>query len=202
MPEIKKAFLTTKATSSVLLKVFTILGRLWWNIREKTLLEKIYTKLEILKTPWPFGTISLMPSRQKRKTAPKIKNKIERTLIPMMMACITLVLSILLKLKAAPAIKNKKIQKLKFCKIFAYSIFWKARDITLPVIIHFDIEVPSKYIDIQMQGKMPHFLLNRISSWLAWSSCCWGYSCTLLASYAVKSCSSVVTNESTNESEF
>ena len=110
-PEIRNAFFMTKRTYSVVLRLPTMLGRLWWNIRANTLLEKISTKLLKLKKLLLDGVSFLTPSRQNKKMAPPRNSEIVRTLAPMMIAWSTLVLSMLLKEKRAPATKKIVSQK-------------------------------------------------------------------------------------------
>lgn len=85
-------------------------------MNENTLFENNDTKSEIFITPPSDGVSFFMPSRQNRNTAPKRNSTIDMILIPTIIICITLVLSILLKLNAAPETKNTKIQKLKLLK--------------------------------------------------------------------------------------
>ena len=95
----------------MVLRLPTMLGRLWWNIRANTLLEKISTKLLKLKKLLLDGVSFLTPSRQNKKMAPPRNSEIVRTLAPMMIAWSTLVLSMLLKEKRAPATKKIVSQK-------------------------------------------------------------------------------------------
>lgn len=59
-----------------------------------------------------------------------------------------------LKLKAAPEMKNNPNQKLYSLNTFTSS---NTTDNIFPVIMHFDIAVPSKYIDIISEGTILYF---------------------------------------------
>jgi uncharacterized protein YutE (UPF0331/DUF86 family) len=70
----------------------------------------------MLKRPYPSGVTYLGPLRIIKANAPNKKSSMERNLTITIIICITLVLSILRKLKAAPETKKTAIQKLNYCK--------------------------------------------------------------------------------------
>jgi hypothetical protein len=77
-----------------------------------------------------------------------INNEIILTKI--IIACIILVLSMLLKLKTAPERKKRNTQKLNSPTYFTSL---KTFFMILPVIIHLETDVPNKYTEIEMHGK-------------------------------------------------
>lgn len=82
-----------------------------------------------------------------RKRAPPNKSKIETNLTEIMIICIGFVLSMLLKLKAAPQTKKMMIQKLNSERMFpevSPSCGWKASAMIFPVMMHLETEVPMR----------------------------------------------------------
>lgn len=80
----------------------------------------------------------------------------------MIIACITFVLSILLKLNPAPARKKSTNQNSNFAKNYGAEVETNNLAIVFPVMMHLDTEVPNKYTEIAIIGKMPHLSPNNI----------------------------------------
>lgn len=136
-----KEFLTTNLTSSEFPRALTMFGKLWWNIKAKTLSENKFIKDEKLKAPPSEGVKFFTPSLKNKKMAPNINMRIDNILIPIIKTWITFVLSMLLKLNIAPERKKSKTQNQNYFKTFTYV---KTPDIILPVIMHLDTDVPSR----------------------------------------------------------
>ena len=85
--------------------------------------------------------------------APKIISTTDTNLTVMVMTWMGLVLEMLLNEKSAPERKNSVSQN---SNVYSMSTAVNNFERVFPVIMHFDIETPSKYTDIARAGNIFH----------------------------------------------
>lgn len=90
---------------------------------------------------------------------PIIRSKIEIILTDIIIICMALVFSILLKEKAPPSTKKTMSQNSKVFRTSTSPINFER---TFPVMIHLEMRVPSKYTDTDMTGMKTYFYPYRI----------------------------------------